>query len=96
MSGRSARGIEAIERTAWPKGVATQLIAVRDLLAANEDAWTVETGAGRFSYARWATVRRRMEAQEGLALLAETDTADGRWWTTGWGGRLAAGLRRTA
>ena len=73
--------IEAIERVPWPKGAATQLAAVRDLLAANEGTWTVETVAGRFTYAHKATVQRHLETLEVLGLLVGYDEGEERRWT---------------
>ena len=76
--------IEAIERAPWPKGAAAQLAAVRDLLAANEGTWTVETVASRFTHAHRATVERHLVTLEVLGLLVGYDhEGEERRWTVG-------------
>ncbi|MBU0607833.1 MAG: class I SAM-dependent DNA methyltransferase [Armatimonadetes bacterium] len=73
--------VEAIERGSWPKGAAAQLAAVRDLLAANEGTWTVDTVAGRFIYAHKGTIRRHLDTLEVLGLLVSYGEGDERRWT---------------
>ncbi|MBU0611004.1 MAG: class I SAM-dependent DNA methyltransferase, partial [Armatimonadetes bacterium] len=73
--------VEAIERGSWPKGAAAQLAAVRDLLAANEGTWTVDTVAGRFIYAHKGTIRRHLDTLEVLGLLVSYDEGEERRWT---------------
>ena len=73
--------VEAIERGSWPKGAAAQLAAVRDLLAANEGTWTVDTVAGRFIYAHKGTIRRHLDTLEVLGMLVSYGEGDERRWT---------------
>jgi uncharacterized Fe-S cluster protein YjdI len=64
----------------WPKKMAEQIGAVRDLMDRSTSAWTVEQVAAGYKGARRDDVEDVLDSLAALGLVLAYETADGRRW----------------
>ena len=66
--------------TAWPKKLAEQIAAVRDLLTKGAAEWTKAEGAAAFKGANKADVEEVLDSLAALGILAAYDSRGTRRW----------------
>jgi hypothetical protein len=70
----------AATATAWPKKLAEQIAAVRDLLTKGAAEWTVAEVAAAFKGAKKADIEEVLDSLAALGILATYDTRGTRRW----------------
>ena len=70
----------AATATAWPKKLAEQIAAVRDLLTKGAAEWTVAEVAAAFKGAKKADVEEVLDSLAALGILATYETRKTRRW----------------
>jgi len=69
-----------IAAAAWPKKLADQIAAVRDLVTKTSDEWAVDQVAAAFAGAKKADVEQLLDGLAALGLLVGYELVEGRRW----------------
>jgi hypothetical protein len=64
----------------WPKKLADQITAIRDLVTKAPAAWSVEMVAGAFNGANKADIEEVLDSLAALGILAGYEAGNGRRW----------------
>src|SRR5258707_1174573 len=65
----------------WPGALPQQLSAVRQVLLASSQQWTMRALAKRFSGAKKKEIARALESLEALGIVVSHDEGDAAVWT---------------
>ena len=66
----------------WPKKLAEQIAAVRELVTRTSDAWSADQVAAAFKGAKKTTIAELLDGLSALGLLVSYDLPEGRRWRT--------------